>query len=346
MSAPRRATWFACGEPTQQGHFKSGGYQLEAQYVDHQAQLEKFVAETLSSARPQSEQSVHVNETTLAHFVLTVDPVKTAASVALWAVIYDAAGSVVGRFAAHAGESRSSGTLLLAPGDYRLELTAARPDGGLLPEVGFQLLGKTISLPIGPGISDPTRAPMLPRPNLGGGQAINSHPVWRLPIRSFFRDRSTCRVRLSRSLSVRRGPTRVGGTGAAARWRGIWAAGSRNLDSACERRRGTRVKPQKLPVVVLQYRVRAKHGRPLPFPPGSNASSCPLAGRVAGSEVAAINTNHQVVAAGHLATTAAMYHLCQSCLASRVTECGVSGTVFYQDDNMWTAGALTRRNPK
>ena len=157
------------------GPFQAGGYQLEAQYVDHPAQLETFVADTLSSARPQSEQSVQVNETTLAHFVLSVDPVKTAASVALWAVIYDAAGSVVGRFAAHAGESRSSGTLLLTPGDYRLELTAARPDSGSLPDVGFQLLGKTISLPIGPGISDPTRAPMLPRLNLGGG-ANNQFP--------------------------------------------------------------------------------------------------------------------------------------------------------------------------
>ncbi len=115
----------------------------------------------------------------MAHFVLTMDPVNTAAAVAVWAVIYDAAGSVVGRFAAHAGESRSSGTLLLAPGDYRLELTAARPDGGWLPEVGFQLLGKTISLPIGPGISDPTRAPMLPssESRRGGKQPIPARAV-------------------------------------------------------------------------------------------------------------------------------------------------------------------------
>ncbi len=180
------------------GPFQAGGYQLEAQYVDHPAQLETFVADTLSSAKPQSEQSVQVNETTLAHFVLSVDPVKTAASVALWAVIYDAAGSVVGRFAAHAGESRSSGTLLLTPGDYRLELTAARPDSGSLPDVGFQLLGKTISLPIGPGIPDPTRAPCFRVLISEGGQTTNSHPAWRLPIRSFFRDRSTCRVRLNR----------------------------------------------------------------------------------------------------------------------------------------------------
>ncbi len=150
------------------GSFQAGGYELEAQFVDERAKLEEYVAGTFSSEQPQAERSLHVNETTLAHFVLTAEPVRTDAEVALWAVIYDGAGGVVGQFAARAGESRSSGTLLLTPGDYRLELIAARPDGGPLPEVAFRLLGKTISLPIGPGIIDPTKVPMLPLPSVGG----------------------------------------------------------------------------------------------------------------------------------------------------------------------------------
>ena len=147
------------------GRRRLGAYEIDAQFVDHQAELESFQVETLNASSPHTGTMLHVSETTLAHFILTADAVDTDTSLAVSSVIYDAAGKVVGRMVARYGQLQSSGTLLLMPGNYRVETTAVRLDGRLLSDVGFHLQGKTISLPIGPGISDPIDVPMLPQPN-------------------------------------------------------------------------------------------------------------------------------------------------------------------------------------
>jgi hypothetical protein len=76
-------------------------------------------------------------------------------------VIFDTDGQVLRKFATPPGETRSVETVLMTPGNYRVEFHAARADGQELPEVEFELLGKSLSLPIGPGISDPTNTPIL-----------------------------------------------------------------------------------------------------------------------------------------------------------------------------------------
>ncbi len=147
------------------GLFPSGEYELEAQFVNQQTALAPLFSQTLHAGRPVIENSFHVGETTLAQLVLTVDTVDTANSVAMWTVIYDHAGDIVQRIGAFTGETRSSGTLLLAPGDYRVRFQAAQPAGKDLPEIQFKLAGKAISLPIGPTIQDPTKTPILPPAN-------------------------------------------------------------------------------------------------------------------------------------------------------------------------------------
>jgi hypothetical protein len=146
------------------GPFQSGPYALEARFVGRAEQLDEFFADVLTDQKSRVEQTLRVQETTLAYFALTVPRVEDGTSSAVWAVISDADGNVVCRMAARAGETRSSSTVLLSPGDYRMEFRAANAAGKNLPELAFALVGKTISLPIGPGISDPTQAPMLPSP--------------------------------------------------------------------------------------------------------------------------------------------------------------------------------------
>ncbi len=145
--------------------FQTGAYQMEAQFVSQPTMLDPLFTETLRAANPAIENSFRVAETTLAQLVLTVDAVAAMAPVAMWTIIYDAEGNLVQRIAAPGGETRSSGTLLLAPGDYRVEFHAARTDGGQLPEIQFTLSSKPISLPIGPTIQDPTQTPILPPTN-------------------------------------------------------------------------------------------------------------------------------------------------------------------------------------
>ena len=116
----------------------------------------------LTNDNPDLDRTLHVRETTLAHFALSVAAVAGDASAAVWAVLYDAAGNVVQQIAAHPGDTRSASAVLLVPGEYHLQFHAADPRGTNLPALAFDFLGKSISLPIGPGILDPTQAPVLP----------------------------------------------------------------------------------------------------------------------------------------------------------------------------------------
>ena len=122
----------------------------------------QLVADTLTNESPSLARGLHVRETTLAHFALSVASVAGDPTATVWAVLYDAAGNVVQHIAAHPGDTRSSSAVLLAPGDYRVEFHAADPHGLSLPALAFDFRGKPISLPIGPGISDPTLSPVLP----------------------------------------------------------------------------------------------------------------------------------------------------------------------------------------
>ncbi len=142
--------------------FHSGRYTLEAQFTRRESKLDELVADTLTNESPSLARGLHVRETTLAHFALSVAGVAGDPTATVWAVLYDAAGNVVQHIAAHPGDTRSSSAVLLAPGDYRVEFHAADPHGLSLPALAFDFRGKPISLPIGPGISDPTLSPVLP----------------------------------------------------------------------------------------------------------------------------------------------------------------------------------------
>ncbi len=156
--------------------FLPGRYDLEARFLNSPLELNELVAETLTTLDPRSEHVLNVPETALAHFVLSADLTSWFAPVVVWADIYDAQDHLVGRVATGAGNSQSTDALLLPAGQYRLTLTAASVGGWLLPDVDVQLLGKTISLPIGPGITDPIQTPMLPITTPGTGMPTPTLP--------------------------------------------------------------------------------------------------------------------------------------------------------------------------
>ena len=141
--------------------YQAGGYELEAQFVSRQVELDELYEGVLKDEKSDLVRTLHIGETQLVHFALSAGEVELDEPTMVWAVIFDTDGQVLRKFATPPGETRSVETVLMTPGNYRVEFHAARANGQELPEVEFELLGKSLSLPIGPGISDPTNTPIL-----------------------------------------------------------------------------------------------------------------------------------------------------------------------------------------
>ncbi len=140
----------------------SGGYELTAEYSARPIRLDTLASGTLDREHSRRVYGLHAETTQLVHLVLTMSHVEQPTTAVTWVTVYGTDGQLVARIAAWPGQTRSAGTTLLAPGDYRVEVVAATPDGSTLPELEFAFEGEAISLPIGPGISDPTTKPLLP----------------------------------------------------------------------------------------------------------------------------------------------------------------------------------------
>jgi hypothetical protein len=140
---------------------QAGGYVLNAQFSSRRVELDELFEDTLKKEKPDLIQTLHIGETQLVHLALSADGLEKDQQVALWAVLYDVDGRLLRQVATVPGETRSVDTVLLTPGNYRLELHAATLRGSELPELKFELVGKSISFPIGPGLSDPTSTPLL-----------------------------------------------------------------------------------------------------------------------------------------------------------------------------------------
>lgn len=156
------------------GRFQSGSYELDARFSDREVKLTSLHSGELSRTRSTSDRLLTVRETSLVHLVMSVDAADVPTTLAVWMVLSDHSGNVLQRIAVTPGESRSGPNLLLSPGDYLLTFVAADALGRRLPILRFSLQGKGISLPIGPQIVDPTRAPAMP--SLGGGVSRPNPP--------------------------------------------------------------------------------------------------------------------------------------------------------------------------
>ena len=140
----------------------TGAYDFVATFGMREVDLDRIAKGTLKPEEPTVSTVLHVTRTRLVHFVLAADPIEDETDAIAWTVIYDAVGNPVFRTAAQPGESRSANTLLLTPGDYRIEFHSQVSDGASEVEIDYRLLARSISLPIGPDAIDPTAAPILP----------------------------------------------------------------------------------------------------------------------------------------------------------------------------------------
>ncbi len=132
---------------------RTGAYTFTADLRSDTTTIPELAAGTVSPASPASA-AFTLAQTGQVHFVLTL----TGAAGSAEAVVTDAAGAVVGRFAASANRGRSLDLYLLA-GEYTI--TVKLVSGGAL---GFRLGVAIVTDPVGARPADPTGTPVSTTP--------------------------------------------------------------------------------------------------------------------------------------------------------------------------------------
>ena len=150
--------------------YRTGDYDLVASYRPGEVKLTEFASMELDEESLRASYPMHVDATQLGFFIAKLEerdvPPGTVASV----VVYDDRGTPVYRAGVEPGQSRSAPTILLEPGEYRIDFEVAFPAG----ETGKATIvfdGDGISLPFGPGLTDPTTSPVLPCNQAGADPA-------------------------------------------------------------------------------------------------------------------------------------------------------------------------------
>ena len=142
----------------------SGNYSFSAQFATAPANLATFATDTLASSAASKSYNFYVGESQLMHLVLSADNGLSLAppGSAVRMTVLDGAGNVIYTLTAPAGDSVSGSNLFLTPGAYTIRFTAIGTTGPLF----YRLIGKSISDPIGPVLTDPTLAPIYTQPGL------------------------------------------------------------------------------------------------------------------------------------------------------------------------------------
>ncbi len=143
----------------------AGNYALVADFTGVPAQVQSFVGGTLGPSDPQAAYALYVAQTQLFQFVLSTSAVGAAAGVQVLLQIYDSTGQLVFTLAGSVGETVSGASVLLTPGQYRVQISVVNSGGGAVPSITYSLDGASLSDPIGASPSDPTTEPMYPCPD-------------------------------------------------------------------------------------------------------------------------------------------------------------------------------------
>jgi hypothetical protein len=146
-----------------------GNYALDAIYSSTAASLTTFAGGDLTSSATQQAYNLYVGESQLFQFLLSASGPDAPAGSAVQMTITDQSGNVVYSLTAAAGDTVSSAALFLTPGAYVLRFTGLAPAGSPVPTLAYNLMGESISDPIGAVINDPTQTPIYTSPTTPGG---------------------------------------------------------------------------------------------------------------------------------------------------------------------------------
>jgi hypothetical protein len=146
-----------------------GNYALDASFGSTTASLSTFASGNLAAPAPQQSYNFYVAESQLFQFLLSANGVGAPAGSAVQMAIKDQNGNVIYSLTSGAGDTVSSNALLLTPGAYTLSFTVLGPPGGPVPALSYNLIGESISDPIGGVVNDPITQPVYTSPTTPGG---------------------------------------------------------------------------------------------------------------------------------------------------------------------------------
>jgi hypothetical protein len=145
-----------------------GNYALDAEFGTAAADLSTFASGSLNPSTTQQSYNLYVGETQLMQLVLSAGAVGTPAGTAVQMTVTDSMGKVVYSLTAPAGDTVSGPALFITPGAYTVRFSPLGATGGIVPPVGYSLLGEGISDPIGPVSVDPTLMPVYDSDTMPG----------------------------------------------------------------------------------------------------------------------------------------------------------------------------------
>lgn len=141
-----------------------GNYRLTATFGTNFAAPSIIASGTLDHQHVQLEYTLYVAQTQLMQLGLRSTTNGTQLN-PVWAAIYDDQGRPVYFVAELAGETRSTSSILLQPGEYHIQIAV---DPGTIADttsIQFEFFGDEVSHPIGPPVRDPAQTPVYSCPN-------------------------------------------------------------------------------------------------------------------------------------------------------------------------------------
>jgi hypothetical protein len=138
-------------------------YNLSIDIGGRAASLQTFGSGTLSSSRSSSaQQTLYVGKPQLFQFLLRATGTGTAVGSPIQATISNEFGVTVMTLTGRVGDTVSGPSVLLAPGPYTVRYWFKLPSGA--PPISFDLVGQSISDPLGPVRQDTTLDPRYVNP--------------------------------------------------------------------------------------------------------------------------------------------------------------------------------------
>ena len=149
-----------------------GNFSASASFGLPQANVQTFVAGTLSASELEDEYNLYVAQSQLFQFVLATSASGSSTNTQVSMQIVDSTGTVVFSLSGSLGATVSGASILLTPGAYQVTISVVNSNGTQVPSIAYQVSGGSISDPIGVGSKDPIEEPLYPCP---GNPGVNCY---------------------------------------------------------------------------------------------------------------------------------------------------------------------------
>jgi hypothetical protein len=143
----------------------AGNFSLVAEFGGVPADVQTFVSGTLSQPGNADEYTLYIAQTQLFQFVLSTGTAAISTDAQVSVEILNGSGQVMFSLVGPVGETVSAASVLLAAGQYQVNISVVSAGGAVLPLISYRLRGANLSDPIGPVADDPVVEPVYQCPD-------------------------------------------------------------------------------------------------------------------------------------------------------------------------------------